>query len=46
MRFCPAAMPLTRFPRGACEVDEDQRGVARPQGPTCDVGAFEVEVAP
>lgn len=24
----------------------DQRGVARPQGDSCDVGAFEVEVAP
>jgi hypothetical protein len=24
----------------------DQRGVARPQGPACDVGAFELEVAP
>jgi hypothetical protein len=26
---------------GTCEVDEDQRGVTRPQGPACDVGAFE-----
>lgn len=25
-----------------CEVDDDQRGVARPQGATCDVGAVEV----
>lgn len=24
----------------------DQRGVARPQGPACDIGAVEVEVAP
>lgn len=24
----------------------DQRGVARPQGPGCDIGAFEVEVRP
>jgi len=24
----------------------DQRGVARPQGDSCDVGAFELEVAP
>ena len=34
------------FNAGTCEVDEDQRGVTRPQGPTCDVGAFELEVAP
>jgi len=24
----------------------DQRGVTRPQGPACDVGAFELEVGP
>jgi predicted outer membrane repeat protein len=24
----------------------DQRGVSRPQGPSCDVGAFELQVAP
>jgi len=29
------------FNAGTCEVDEDQRGVTRPQGPACDVGAFE-----
>jgi len=34
------------FNAGTCEVDEDQRGVTRPQGPACDVGAFELEVAP
>jgi CSLREA domain-containing protein len=28
----------------ACEAT-DQRGVPRPQGPRCDIGAFEVEVA-
>jgi hypothetical protein len=26
-----------------CAVDEDQRGVSRPQGAACDVGAFELE---
>jgi hypothetical protein len=26
-----------------CAVDEDQRGVSRPQGTACDVGAFELE---
>ena len=34
------------FNTGTCEVDEDQRGVTRPQGPACDVGAFELEVGP
>ena len=34
---------LDRIPPGYCEVDEDQRGVARPQGDQCDVGAFELE---
>ncbi|MBT8452803.1 MAG: right-handed parallel beta-helix repeat-containing protein [Deltaproteobacteria bacterium] len=34
------------FNAGTCEVDEDQRGVSRPQGPACDVGAFELEVGP
>jgi hypothetical protein len=27
-------------------VTVDQRGVARPQGATCDIGAFEVPVYP
>jgi len=34
------------FNAGTCEVTTDQRGVTRPQGPACDVGAFELEVAP
>jgi hypothetical protein len=34
------------IPATMCEVDEDQRGVARPQGDACDVGAFELEVRP
>ena len=42
----PGSNAINQIPEAACEVDEDQRGVARPQGPTCDVGAFEVEVAP
>lgn len=28
---------------GATNVDNDQRGVARPQGTACDIGAFELE---
>ncbi len=27
----------------ACEVSADQRGVSRPQGKACDIGAFELE---
>ena len=29
-----------------CGVDEDQRGVTRPQGAGCDAGAFELNVGP
>jgi hypothetical protein len=40
---------LDAIPVGACAgpepgVDDDQRGIARPQGTGCDVGAVEVEV--
>jgi predicted outer membrane repeat protein len=31
---------------GAACPPTDQRGVSRPQGPNCDVGAFELQVAP
>jgi predicted outer membrane repeat protein len=31
---------------GASCFPTDQRGVTRPQGPNCDVGAFELQVAP
>jgi hypothetical protein len=31
------------IPADMCDVDTDQRGVTRPQGAMCDVGAFEVE---
>jgi parallel beta-helix repeat protein len=42
----PGSPALDRIPAVDCEVTEDQRGVARPQGPACDVGAFELEVVP
>lgn len=42
----PGSDAIDQISEAACEIDEDQRGVARPQGPSCDVGAFEVEVAP
>jgi len=31
---------------GSCVVGTDQRGVARPQGGSCDIGAFELTPAP
>ena len=37
----PGSAALDVIPEAECEVDEDQRGVARPQGSACDVGAFE-----
>ena len=30
------------IPIAACQVNNDQRGVKRPQGPRCDIGAFEL----
>jgi hypothetical protein len=39
----PGSVAIDAIPADACEVDEDQRGVTRPQGPACDVGAFEVQ---
>jgi hypothetical protein len=35
------SVAIDAIPTGMCEVVEDQRGVARPQGPACDIGAFE-----
>lgn len=29
-----------------CDVTSDQRGVSRPQGARCDIGAFELQAAP
>ena len=33
---------INAIPAAQCAVAKDQRGVKRPQGPRCDVGAFEV----
>ena len=35
---------INKIPPGACAVATDQRGVSRPQGPACDMGAFEFRV--
>jgi hypothetical protein len=32
------------IPKAACAVSADQRGVHRPQGPRCDIGAYERKV--
>ena len=37
---------IDQIPEADCGVTTDQRGVARPQGDSCDVGAFELEVGP
>ena len=39
------SVAIDHTPAADCET-EDQRGVTRPQGDSCDVGAFELEVAP
>ena len=39
----PGSVAIDVIPPDMCEVDEDQRGVTRPQGTMCDVGAFEVQ---
>jgi hypothetical protein len=41
----PGSPAIDAIPAGACAVATDQRGVARPQGTGCDIGAFELEVA-
>ncbi len=42
----PASPLVDAIAAGACDPVEtaDQRGIARPQGPGCDIGAVEVEV--
>ncbi len=34
---------IDKIPPEACPVKTDQRGTARPQGPACDIGAYEVD---
>jgi predicted outer membrane repeat protein len=40
----PTSPAINRVPprRAICEGTVDQRGVSRPQGPACDIGAFEL----
>lgn len=39
----PGSIAIDRVPEAICETEADQRGVARPQGVACDIGAFELE---
>jgi S-layer homology domain len=40
----PASPALDRIPIAQCGASTDQRGIARPQGPGCDSGAYETVV--
>ena len=37
------SVAVDQIPEADCEVTEDQRGLPRPGGTMCDVGAFEVQ---
>lgn len=39
----PGSPAIDGVPISSCSVSTDQRGVSRPQGVACDIGAFEVE---
>lgn len=41
----PASPAVDAIPPGSCAVSTDQRGIARPQGAGCDIGAFELASA-
>jgi hypothetical protein len=42
----PGSPAVDAIPRAACLEPTDQRGVARPQGAACDIGAFETVPEP
>jgi len=44
MTIAGGSPALNRIPTGPCSVKVDQRGVKRPQGPRCDIGAYERKV--
>lgn len=41
----PGSPAINAIPTANCTVTEDARGIRRPQGNGCDIGAFEVEVS-
>ena len=42
----PGSLAIDHIPPEDCIVDADQRGVARPQGTGCDIGAYEFGAEP
>ena len=42
----PGSVAIDHIPAVDCQVTEDQRGLPRPGGSMCDVGAFEVQPEP
>ena len=42
----PGSPAIDHIPPAFCGSSTDQRGIDRPQGPACDIGAFEVEASP
>jgi hypothetical protein len=42
----PGSPAIDAVPLGDCTVNIDQRGVPRPQGVSCDIGAYEAACAP
>ena len=40
----PSSVAIDAIPLAACDVATDQRGIPRPQGRGCDVGAYEASV--
>ena len=42
MALNPGSPAIDALPAGSCAVSTDQRGIARPQGSACDVGAYEL----
>lgn len=40
----PGSPAIDAIPAGECTVGTDQRGISRPQGAACDIGAFELQM--
>jgi hypothetical protein len=44
MAIALSSPAFNAIPKAACSVSTDQRGVHRPQGLRCDIGAYERKV--